>query len=58
MRRVYTSSDIALVQADWRITGAGPDGKPVKMEGRSAEVARRQRDGTRLFLIDNPNAVA
>jgi ketosteroid isomerase-like protein len=46
------------VHADWSITGTGPDGKPAKMEGRSAEVARRQRDGTWLFLIDNPNAVA
>ncbi len=58
VRRVISSGDVALVHADWNITGTGPDGKPVKMEGRSAEVVRRQRDGTWLFLIDNPNAVA
>lgn len=58
VRRVYTSGDIALVHADWSITGTGPDGKPAAMQGRSAEVARRQRDGTWLFLIDNPDAVA
>ncbi len=57
VRRVISSGDIALVHADWSLTGTGPDGKPVKMEGKSAEVVRRQRDGTWLFLIDNPNAV-
>lgn len=58
VRRLYAAGDVALVHADWSLTGAGPDGKPLKMEGRSAEVVRRQRDGTWLFLIDNPNAVA
>jgi uncharacterized protein (TIGR02246 family) len=57
VRRVISSGDIALVHADWSLTGTGPDGKPVKMEGRSAEVVRRQRDGTWLFIIDNPNAL-
>lgn len=56
VRGVYTSGDIALVHADWTITGTGPDGKPVKMQGRSAEVLKRQRDGTWLYLIDNPAA--
>jgi ketosteroid isomerase-like protein len=46
--------NIALTQAKWSVTGTDPDGKPVMMSGRSAEVARRQADGTRKFVIDNP----
>jgi uncharacterized protein (TIGR02246 family) len=48
------SNDIALVTADWTLKGTGPDGAPVQMSGRSAEVARRQADGTWLFAIDTP----
>jgi ketosteroid isomerase-like protein len=39
------------------LDGTGPDGKPVKIEGQSAEVARRQPDGTWLFVIDNPHGL-
>jgi uncharacterized protein (TIGR02246 family) len=46
--------NIALTQAKWTVTGTGPDGKPVTMSGRSAEVVRKQADGTWKFLIDNP----
>jgi ketosteroid isomerase-like protein len=46
--------NIALTQAKWSVTGTDHDGKPVTMSGRSAEVARRQADGTRKFVIDQP----
>jgi ketosteroid isomerase-like protein len=36
------------------LEGTGADGKPMKIEGQSAEVARRQPDRTWLFVIDNP----
>ena len=48
------SGDVALVSAEWTLRGTGPDGAPVQMSGRSAEVARRQADGTWLFAIDTP----
>jgi hypothetical protein len=35
----------------------GPDGKPVKIDSQSAEVARRPPDGTWLFVIDNPHGL-
>jgi ketosteroid isomerase-like protein len=53
-RKLAESGGIALTTSKWVLEGTGPDGKPVKMEGQSAEVARRQPDGTWLFVIDNP----
>ena len=48
------AGDIALTTSKWELTGTGPDGKPIKMSGQSAEVSRRQPDGTWLFVIDSP----
>ena len=33
--------------------GVGND-QPLGVDGESTEVARRQRDGGRLYVIDNP----
>jgi ketosteroid isomerase-like protein len=43
--------DIALVTAEWAITGTvvAP-----RIDGRSAEVLRRQADGSWAYLIDQP----
>jgi len=51
---VVEAGDIALLRAKWRLNGTGPDGKPVEMQGNSAEVIRRQNDGRWLFVIDHP----
>jgi len=48
------SGEIALVAASWSITGTGADGKPLHVNGQSAEVCRRQQDGTWRYVIDNP----
>jgi uncharacterized protein (TIGR02246 family) len=53
-RTLAEAGGIALTTSKWVLEGTGPDGKPMKMEGQSAEVARRQPDGTWLFVIDNP----
>jgi ketosteroid isomerase-like protein len=53
-RLVAQSGDIALTTSRWTLSGHGPDGKPMEMQGQSAEVARRQPDGTWLFVIDSP----
>jgi hypothetical protein len=34
--------------------GTGPDGEPVQLAARNADVLRRQGDGTWRFVIDNP----
>lgn len=46
--------DIALMQGAWRIRGTGPDGKPIELAARTAEVVRRQPDGTWKYIIDHP----
>jgi uncharacterized protein (TIGR02246 family) len=46
---------LALTRSTWSMTGTDPEGKPVTMGGRSAEVVRRQSDGTWKFVIDNPH---
>jgi len=44
--------DIALCTASWSLTGTGPEG-PVELSGHSVEVARKQADGSWLFIMDN-----
>jgi uncharacterized protein (TIGR02246 family) len=56
-KKLAETGGIALTTAKWVLEGTGPDGKPVKVEGQSAEVARRQPDGTWLFAIDNPHGL-
>jgi uncharacterized protein (TIGR02246 family) len=52
--RVLEASGLALVIGDWSFTGTGPDGEPVKLAAESADVLRRQTDGSWRFVIDNP----
>jgi ketosteroid isomerase-like protein len=48
------AGDVALLRGKWRLTGTGPDGESVALEGESAEVARRQPDGRWLYIVDHP----
>ncbi|MDH5666589.1 MAG: DUF4440 domain-containing protein [Nitrospira sp.] len=45
---------IALLRGSWSIESLTPVGKAVMMKGQSIEVARRQPDGSWLFVIDHP----
>ena len=51
---IAQSGDIAILTAKWDLVMTGADGKPTQMGGRSAEVVRRQSDGSWLFVIDLP----
>jgi uncharacterized protein (TIGR02246 family) len=53
-KTLVQAGDIALTASRWRLTGTQPDGQPVTMSGQSAEVCRRQRDGTWRLVIDEP----
>ena len=48
------AGDIGSNYAKWTITGTGPDGEPVSMEGVAIDVIRRQPDGSWKMVIDNP----
>ena len=52
--RVLEAGDLAFVATVWSFTGTGPDGEPVKLAAQSADVLRRQADGSWRFVIDNP----
>jgi ketosteroid isomerase-like protein len=51
---VVTVGDLAYLANTWSLEGAtGPDGQPLPLGATTAEVARRQPDGTWLYVIDN-----
>lgn len=54
VKRVFRSSDIALVVTEWSFNGIGPDGKAVQLAGKATDVLQQRSDGTWHILIDNP----
>jgi uncharacterized protein (TIGR02246 family) len=50
---VVTVGDLAYLTNTWSLSGAGPDGNPVVLGATTAEVARRQPDGSWRYVIDN-----
>jgi ketosteroid isomerase-like protein len=57
VRHSIEAGDIGLVVADWSLSGTGPDGAPVDLQGSTADVARRSADGWKI-VIDNPFGTA
>lgn len=54
-RKVIVAGDIAITSATWRARLAGPEGG--EGTGTTAEVSRRQPDGTWRWVIDDPSFV-
>jgi ketosteroid isomerase-like protein len=52
--RVLEVDDLALVVGVWSFDGTGPEGEPLRLAAKNADVLRRQSDGTWRFVIDNP----
>ena len=52
--RVLEGADLALVIGVWSFVGTGRDGRPLRLAAKSADVLRRQEDGTWRFVIDFP----
>lgn len=51
---VLQTDEIALLNAEWRLTVRLPDSYPQEQLGKGMQVARRQPDGSWRLLIDNP----
>lgn len=52
---IVTAGEIALMHSKGSFSGVAPDGSPIEVpEHDAAEVARRQADGTWLFVVNNP----
>lgn len=47
------TGDIALLQASWKLSAIGADGKPFEMSSRTAEIVRQQPDGSWLYVVDH-----
>jgi uncharacterized protein (TIGR02246 family) len=54
IEQVVETRDLALVANRWTLNGTGPDGAPVHLAGRSADVLRRGSDGKWRIAIDDP----
>ena len=52
------NGDLALTSTRFTTSTVGPDGKMIAMKTATVEVARRQPNGTWLWLIDRPNILA
>jgi uncharacterized protein (TIGR02246 family) len=50
---VVTVGELAYLANTWSLRGTGPDGNPVALGATTAEVARRQADGSWRYVIDN-----
>jgi ketosteroid isomerase-like protein len=53
-RILGNTGDVVMMTSTWQLTGTGPDGAAVDLKGDSAEIARRQPDGSWKFIIDSP----
>jgi enoyl-CoA hydratase len=52
-RQLVLAGDLALMSAGWQMRFGADEGTP-GVEGSSTEVARRQADGSWLYVIDQP----
>ena len=53
-QEVHAAGGVALLSARWTVSGKAPDGSDVALGGRTADVLRREPDGTWLYVIDSP----
>ena len=51
--RALQSGDVALMVSSWKLAGE-ERGAPFESKGRTADIVRRQPDGSWLYVIDSP----
>ena len=49
----FSVGELAYLSNTWSLSGTGPDGNPFVLGATTAEVARRQTDGSWRYVIDN-----
>jgi uncharacterized protein (TIGR02246 family) len=54
IKRVFQTSNLALVISEWSFNGTGPGGNPSNLASTAIDVLRQQPDGTWRVIIDNP----
>jgi uncharacterized protein (TIGR02246 family) len=54
IQKVLEAKGTALVINKWTLEGTQPNGTPITIGGQSADVLRRQEDGTWRVLLDDP----
>ena len=54
IEKALTAGDVALVVNRWTLEGRERNGRPVRMAGVSADVVRRDADGSWKIAIDDP----
>ncbi len=52
--KLISAGDLAVNVMKWTLTGTGPDGAAVSMQGSGFDVMRRQPDGSWNVVVDNP----
>ena len=52
------NGNLALTSTQFTISSVDSDGKPITIKTATTEVARRQPNGTWLWVIDKPNVLA
>jgi len=52
--KVVEADDVALVMNRWSLRGTQPGGEPLELAGVSADVVRRQDDGSWRVVVDDP----
>ena len=52
--KVVEAGDLALVMNRWEMRGTQPGGEPLELGGVSADVVRRQPDGSWRVVVDDP----
>jgi uncharacterized protein (TIGR02246 family) len=52
--KVVEAGDVALVMNRWSLRGTQPDGESLELGGVSADVVRRQDNGSWRVVVDDP----
>ena len=55
VQQVVQAGELALLLSTWTLAGTGPDGAAVRLGGTTADVVRRQEDGSWRTVLETPS---